>query len=905
MHLLLFSAMPSTCPHCDKAFQRPEHLKRHVGAVHERDGQDFPCATCGKTFSRSDSLLRHERNHSGSAGITVLEHGRRTHRACDNCAAARTKCDGADRCARCRGRQLACVYSQRQSTKPSDNLSVEETLPTPSQRLRADESLQHVGSDQGLPSDVESVPPLNGAFYGQSEQNVGVLGPDVDVLWSENMNWLPVGNGTTMQSMPEMEMGQLWSSAQFPALTPGPLESIAHAPGLPTPDLVGRSEGATVSPASAGSASSPDSGARAKKRRLDRYVDGRGARDSLQNISRYPHEAVGSHAYDADGGVPAVVAFPEKIHGVPEAIGHRHGLRVGINKYAEIRDHFANLVTSTSNVFTPRLLSTHFPSPDYVEHCFDQYSRHVQPEWPVVHNSTWTEASAPWFLVLAVVTCGAARETSETGQRAFVAFSEFLRRALNCIEESGEHRGSLAFAQASLLHAAASARLPGRLLAQRLSTALANMTVAVAALPSIVQSGSEAGRRKGTWHHWITAETHRRVLHFEWQFRLFVSVSLGEDHQRTPAHDIALPCPSAWWEAQTAEAWAALPKGNTPPRLWPALERLYTTHTIDPEIDSVGQRLLVYAVVDRTREVHQHLQQPLRQWSPAPDEDSSADDTADDTLSSVGWLPANPEYAAWRNSACDCLDTLHWKANSDIATAKGLEGPVILHLHLARLIVLCPYTALIQLATDFAQSTGISARPSPDAQPFNTTPASQRAFDEVAKWMTLDDHKQRLSLVHAGSVFWHIRRYSRGHFSEPFAIFISTLAIWFSACFQPSLQASMLQTKSRLASQRATAASDQSAAENPASEEDDTVPTSILLDRPCDDEIVQIFVRRGHDMQVLMSGAGAINTPPGMRRVLEQGIKLLRYAHYANHGRCAEYERVLEGVARRSYGAGA
>ena len=49
-----------------------------------------------------------------------------------------------------------------------------------------------------------------------------------------------------------------------------------------------------------------------------------------------------------------------------------------------------------------------------------------------------------------------------------------------------------------------------------------------------------------------------------------------------------------------------------------------------------------------------------------------------------------------------------------------------------------------------------------------------------------------------------------------------------------------------------------------------------------------------------MSGVGRINTPYGMRRVPQEGMKMLRLAHYANNARCAEYERILAGTARKS-----
>ena len=46
------------CNSCERAFVRPEHLKRHVQSVHE-GLRNFKCDFCEKAFSRSDRLKRH------------------------------------------------------------------------------------------------------------------------------------------------------------------------------------------------------------------------------------------------------------------------------------------------------------------------------------------------------------------------------------------------------------------------------------------------------------------------------------------------------------------------------------------------------------------------------------------------------------------------------------------------------------------------------------------------------------------------------------------------------------------------------------------------------------------------------------------------------------------------------
>jgi hypothetical protein len=57
--------------------------------------------------------------------------------------------------------------------------------------------------------------------------------------------------------------------------------------------------------------------------------------------------------------------------------------------------------------------------------------------------------------------------------------------------------------------------------------------------------------------------------------------------------------------------------------------------------------------------------------------------------------------------------------------------------------------------------------------------------------------------------------------------------------------------------------------------ESDPEPSFIHLDRPCDDELVQIYVRLGHKTSGYMSGVGNICSPGAPAKILREGIKLL------------------------------
>ena len=61
------------------------------------------------------------------------------------------------------------------------------------------------------------------------------------------------------------------------------------------------------------------------------------------------------------------------------------------------------------------------------------------------------------------------------------------------------------------------------------------------------------------------------------------------------------------------------------------------------------------------------------------------------------------------------------------------------------------------------------------------------------------------------------------------------------------------------------------------SDSDEDCPgRAILLDRPIDKELVEIFVRDGRNMQAIMEGIGDLNDVKAPRRILREGRRLLQ-----------------------------
>lgn len=241
-------------------------------------------------------------------------------------------------------------------------------------------------------------------------------------------------------------------------------------------------------------------------------------------------------------------------------------------------------------------------------------------------------------------------------------------------------------------------------------------------------------------------------------------------------------------------------------------------------------------------EVGDYFRRPLSFWNPTAKKQSR--DIAIPTGSV--WLPGIPSYSKWRNSACDCLDILDWTARDTISQNAGLKSPTVLHLHAARVVLLAPFREIRSLAT--ALTTG-------------KLQWSQREealeWQYIWRWIKHDQYKTRLSIVHAGTALWHVRRYSSSAFHEPVTVFLAVLILWaYASCHARHNQTSCpFDPASRL----------------PPLPESST----IQLDRPRDDKLVQLFVREGHSMRADLTGIGDICAHEAPDKILRVGSEIM------------------------------
>jgi hypothetical protein len=330
-----------------------------------------------------------------------------------------------------------------------------------------------------------------------------------------------------------------------------------------------------------------------------------------------------------------------------------------------------------------------------------------------------------------------------------------------------------------------------------------------------------------------------------------------------------------------------------------AVEMLYIEKRLPDNLSEFTAILLIHAILRRNREAIKQAQTQLSCWIPTA---TAQHRTLQHHRDAETWPPATPMLSRWRNSACDCLDILHWRANAKAASSAGWEHPTILYLHLSRLILLAPTAHLHTLAILAGDQTGMS----------NPRYVEARAL--VLRWAIHDSFKARLSVVHAGAVFWHVRRYFSGSFLEPFAIYMSTLVLW---AYSISIQSARMhgQRQDQRSPDTTGASGAGSDILQPPMEEatpaaavadmdEDPDPFFIHLDRPCDDEMVQTYIRKGFRISAYMARVGNIMDDGAATKIVQEGIRLLSTAA-ANSGSTAVvgHANALGGGAPEARGA--
>ncbi|KAL9566493.1 hypothetical protein ACKAV7_009408 [Fusarium commune] len=697
--------------------------------------------------------------------------------------------------------------------------------------------IDNMGSFQEVPDLTTAIPNINWLSDSQ-------FAP----LWENQLPIIPEGLGSMAYTFPSELIGPNPGSSWVPEQSMdvnisinGPMETPAleldqtHYPTVVESPYDGQASSVNDS-----NASSSTNGAL--------YVDGTAARAPFRGQLLPQQVSLQSNR-------------PEQNPRLPEADG---------SDYSYLKSLVASMRESPDNTFVPEALysqlssvvqneigidpsldlDAQIPPLEYIRGFVLLYYRCFHPTYPFLQrNSSVWQVSDNWILLLAVATTGA----RYAGSRWSSVMSELLDKALKHRVDSiiKENTGS-----ANGIWVPGSFQSHGRMDLQTLQAAILNLI-------SRIHSGQEV------MMEWAL---YQRLALIEECRTMDLLSQTPPQTADTPVQngDVAV---KAWMQTQSKLRTGLMIWNIRIVTVLEALHILYMEKRQPSNLTEFGNIVLIYAVCARTKEAAYQYGTALSRWTPV----AHVEPRKESVSVIETWPPTLEMVTRWRNSACDAFDILHWKANGKAANAGGTEHPTILHLHLSRLYILTP-------TKHFQKVTASAVLRQNDNELQNNMEYSE-ACNHIQRWANIDQYKARLSIVHAGALLWHVRRYSSNDFIEPHAIYLATLSIWAYSVFNTPRTKSQQQygdVVSRSVPASGERESNGSVGNNEVESEEEPDPTFIHLDRPCDDEMVQVYIRLGHKMAGHMQRVGNICSPNAPPKILKEGIRMLSHARAKN-----------------------
>ncbi|QYS92681.1 hypothetical protein H0G86_000088 [Trichoderma simmonsii] len=890
------------CDICDATFSRQEHLVRHIKS-HTRE-KPFKCLICGKGFARQDVLNRHRTSHQQDN-----EEARSTtrSRACRQCATSRARCSRSDPCRRCIERNLACTFPIARKPK---------ALGIVGSRMDVDSEAHGMSLEAGAPlltigpgassvdinsTDLNECGPegANGSQVAprtdawtqrppplfEVSQTVGSVDPGAQRIYEFNpisglneqvmdllsMNWMSPDSASfgwngVIAAPPyaEDDKNDLYMPFLFPAsgTLPDPdrepVSINGQEPGIRRNDTsISTASHSTYTPSKLGSEGN-------KSMTGSYYVDGDGSRAPFrgQTAGRWRERQMMATT-DASTPGSSITHCTDGGTG-----GLREGPLVSLDGYNNLIRELGreNLVVSTN----------FFPSLHCIEACVHSYFANFHPIFPFIRRKTFMEESKKhWQLLLAVAVVGSKYNTSNAEPQLsleFIAILDGISGSQLCHDGPAETGiPSMSSLQAGSLFLICTLH---RSKSEMKRHALLERHYLVEACNELNLLSGES--EDSHVHHdlnklvedWSMKQSRIRTGLMIWLLDAMMSYEFNVSPlMQLVDAKVLLPCQDHLWEYPLAEKVIAEQKSSV--TLLAAIEMLYIEKRLPDSLSEFSTILIIHSIWRRTKEVIGQNRTQLANWIPSATIQTRE---AHQSASTETWPPSSPILSKWRNSACDCLDILHWRANAKAATAGGLEHPTIMHLHLSRLILLTPVAQIQTLATNprNANTTNLAVNQ-------GYTDAS----NHVLRWAMNDSFKARLAIIHAGALFWHIRRYSTRSFLEPFAIYMATLIIWaYSVSVQFAKQQEEFQAAPSMEGPlspeaRTVAAACQQPTVSTQDEELCSELPFFFIDRPCDDEMVQMYLRFGNKMSAHMARVGVITQTSAPTKILQEGIRLL------------------------------
>lgn len=601
------------------------------------------------------------------------------------------------------------------------------------------------------------------------------------------------------------------------------------------------------------------------------YVDGEPAR--LPRVKRRKTSHNVDQQYQADNGSYSLAGL--SVDAGQEIVYLTQGC------YDQLRQAYEHCCLSQSPLWDIFEQVT-FPPPALFDRLIQLYRDNFDQTMPFMHWSSISDQPLHWTVIGAMSAIGSRFVDSDHSYLFARSMQEFVKRISTWLDSRlAPHRPSIVDGtRFTLLHALgvayggeASMEKDTVGMQEKLSWSFrATLKEWGAKKPCATETGRDASNTVD-FTQWRSQESLLRLVHATWLLDCMLAYHLQRRAALTISDlSLPLPCSEKIWNVEDAQQWEVLakeyPQRPPPPTLLRALEELYVEKRLPKERGEFARIVTIHGLFHRSWEVERYHSDPLSQWQPVAQRQSSTEVLPKEKV----WPPSIPAFAKWQNSACDALDILHWQANATIGQASGLEHPTVLHLHMARIVLLVPYQQIVRLAENMTKPGSVDGSHGQAGLVGNLMDSPEAI--EVRRWAVNHQYKARLAIIHAGVVTWHIRRYAVDAFYEAPAVALASLTLWAFGVFaktQPHSQGAG-QVRDRSHHGIANFRSINGHEAEPTKDETCEI---ILLDRPTDDELVQHFIRNGNAMQAHISGIGDLYQASTPEKVLVHGCKLL------------------------------